>query len=422
MSPNQDTACQGGWYFWLFKTSLSSKTNKHISDEMKLFPFILSALSIFTASANSPFISKVFDFHPAPGQFVNEIPKIPSDATKEEVKDIVLEQIGGDRNPGMISLGAYGGYVIFSFDHPVVNVKGEYDFKIYGNSFVSDLNSGGGSCEPGIIMVSEDVNGNGLPDDPWYEIAGSEHNNPSTFKGFRITYHKPSADHEAVPDEKNPAITDKEYIRFTTNQTGYETGYVQRNSFHSQSYWPEWLGMDTLEFEGTRLPDNGENQGKDGTEYWVLKFFEWGYADNLPNAKDPGIKIEWAVDSTGNPKHLDKVDFIKVYCAESQSCGWLGETSTEVCGAEDLHPDAVYYDGVESIRTDKEVLFVITASRNAVCIRTSLEATPFEIYSTSGMKITGGMLHSGDNRIATDGLSRGIYVLRTAGRSLKFTI
>ena len=31
---------------------------------------------------------------------------------------------------------------------------------------------------------------------------------------------------------------------------------------------------------------------------------------------------------------------MKVYNAVLQQCGWLGETSTEVCGAFDLHPDA----------------------------------------------------------------------------------
>ena len=29
----------------------------------------------------------------------------------------------------------------------------------------------GGSAEPGIVFVSKDVNGNGEPDDEWYELA-----------------------------------------------------------------------------------------------------------------------------------------------------------------------------------------------------------------------------------------------------------
>ena len=47
------------------------------------------------------------------------------------------------------------------------------------------------------------------------------------------------------------------------------------------------------------------------------------------------------MNDDGTPKELKKIDFVKVYCAVLQQCGWLGETSTEVCGAIDLHPDAV---------------------------------------------------------------------------------
>ena len=40
-------------------------------------------------------------------------------------------------------------------------------FAIQGNAFDS-------SNEPGIVWVMQDVNGNGLPDDEWYELRGSE--------------------------------------------------------------------------------------------------------------------------------------------------------------------------------------------------------------------------------------------------------
>ena len=37
---------------------------------------------------------------------------------------------------------------------------------------------------------------------------------------------------------------------------------------------------------------------------------------------------------------MHKVYFIKVYSALTQKCGWLGDTSTEVRGGIDIHPDA----------------------------------------------------------------------------------
>ena len=54
--------------------------------------------------------------------------------------------------------------------------------------------------------------------------------------------------------------------------------------------------------------------------------------------------IGWAVDSLGNPVHLPGVDFIRVYTGVNQQCGWLGETSTELSRAEDLHvEDQTHY-------------------------------------------------------------------------------
>ena len=52
-------------------------------------------------------------------------------------------------------------------------------------------------------------------------------------------------------------------------------------------------------------------------------------------------KIQWAVDENGNHVDLPYIDFIKIYSGVNQYCGWLGETSTEIGGGFDFHPDAV---------------------------------------------------------------------------------
>ena len=49
------------------------------------------------------------------------------------------------------------------------------------------------------------------------------------------------------------------------------------------------------------------------------------------------MQIDWAIDAKGNKVHLPGIDFVKVYNGLNQQCGWLGETSTEVMGAIDLH-------------------------------------------------------------------------------------
>lgn len=140
----------------------------------------------------SPYIAKVYEFCPAPGQFVNDMPRYAEGDTYEDMIRKVEESICGTTEV-MVSLGAYGGYVTFGFDHTVVNVPGEYDFRIWGNAFY-ELNKPeekGGSAEPGIVYVSYDVNCNGKPDDAWYELAGSEYYKPETLHDYTITYAKP---------------------------------------------------------------------------------------------------------------------------------------------------------------------------------------------------------------------------------------
>lgn len=317
---------------------------------------LLLAISV-TASANNPYINKVYDFCPAPGQFVNVMPEYDDGDTKDDILLKVEEQICGNEidgaNPGMISLGAYGGYVVFGFDHSVVNVPGEYDFKIYGNAFKANNSTTGGSCEPGIVMVSRDTNNDGYPNDEWYELAGSEYFNAATVHKYSITYYRPDADRAANvdPDPNYQYINDRTYIKWEDNTPA--EGYVMRNVYHSQSYWPEWLDDATLTFEGALLPANSHDSSGTGTNY-VQSFYDWGYADNQPNATDPGFKIDWAVDADGNTVQLESIDFVKVYSAINQYCGWIGETSTEVCGAEDLHPDA-QSTSVDNIIVDNTV-------------------------------------------------------------------
>ena len=288
---------------------------------------------------HSPYISKVFDFLPAVGQFTNKLPPYVKGDTHADMVRKAEEQIKGPKPKGMISLGGFGGYVVFGFDHAVPNKKGFRDFRILANAFWAAANPNGeasargGSCEPGAIMVSYDLNKNGLPDDPWFEIAGSEQKR--SISNYKITYHKPDPDKEAVKDSDRGYATDVEYIQWEDNKGG--KGFKEKNQFHNQSYYPEWVEKEELSFTGRLLPKNAIDESGVGN-YWVLYSFSYGYADNAPNNDDESaIDIDWAVDSKGNPVHLPAIHFVKVYTGVNQEAGWLGETSTEVSGAYDLH-------------------------------------------------------------------------------------
>lgn len=295
-----------------------------------------------TVMAVSPFISEVYDYLPAPGQFVNLLPETDETDTPASVLAKVKEEICGEATPGVITLGGFGGYVIFGFDHPVVNLPGEYDFKIYGNATISSSQPYGGSCEPGVVWVSVDENGNGLPDDRWYQLAGSEYNNAATIHNISITYRR------------------EKPVSWSTDNPARPEGTVPQNQFHPQSYWPLWITDNELTFSGTTLlPDNAVDVSGNSS-YWVLAAYEYGYADNLPNNQDKGFDLSWAVNPDGTPASLSHIDFVKVQTGVLQIAGWLGEVSTEVCGAEDLHPEASSVIAIDSDSKDDAITAIYT--------------------------------------------------------------
>jgi len=168
------------------------------------------------------------------------MPEYREGDTAETMRQKAEEAIAGKMQSG-VSLGAYGGYITFGFDHTVVNVPGEYDIRIDGNSFNSAAHPGvdGGSSEPGIIMVMFDENQNGKPDDKWYEIDKNPwYTDEAATYGYEITYHRPAPDHVPTPGEGNDsALTDMTYIKWEDNRG--QTDYVYKNKFHDQDYYPK---------------------------------------------------------------------------------------------------------------------------------------------------------------------------------------
>ena len=268
------------------------------------------------AEEKHQYIQAVDEYVPAPGQFVNTLPEATADDTPQSMAQKCTERLAGGAGQ-LVTLGAFGGYITFHFDHPVKNVQGERDFAVWGNAYT-------GNSEPGIVMVSVDANGNGLPDDEWYELSGSADTDSvgKVVYDYQVTYTK----------------TPMQDVPWQDNQG--QSGVVARNDFHQQEYFPLWLGNE-LTLKGTLLPPNGRDEGTNGTPYYVLQALRYGYVDNYPNSNREGCSfdISWAVDHQRQPVSLTHVDFIRVYSAQLQQCGWLGETSTEITGAEDLHPD-----------------------------------------------------------------------------------
>lgn len=287
----------------------------------------------------SPYITRVLEYLPGAGQFVNELPTYEPGDTEETMRAKVLDVIGG-KGDGFITLGGWGGYVTVGFDHTIENKAGLRDFRVLGNAF---SNFG---TEPGIIYVAYDRNKNGRPDpEEWYEIAGQAHRELSSipwlqeqrqrgkdvafYRDYEVTYHRPTS-------EGQPQTDIPHYIRWTDNKGG--SGYLHKNSFHSQSYYPAWLTTPTYTLRGTRLPQNGYNSQTDDNPYFLLLSFAYGYADTALNDDDESaIDIAWAIDRHGKAANLPGVDFIRIQTGILQDNGWIGECSTEVAGIHDLH-------------------------------------------------------------------------------------
>lgn len=323
-------------YIFLTDEEGSHQVRFDILDDSTPLSYTFTVNVVHEEVEYSPYISRVYEYRPAPGQFINEMPLYEDGDTEADMVRKAEESLSGT-NDIMVSLGGYGGYVTFGFDHTVINHPSAADFRIWGNCFYELLQPDrrGGSAEPGIVMVSYDTNCNGLPDDEWYELAGSEYHSPATLHHYSITYHRPDPARTPVPDDDN-SISDSCYIRWSDNRAA--TGYMPKNIFHQQDYYPRWSTSPTLSFSGTLLAPNAADISGRGT-YYVLYSYPWGYADNHPNeyAELNSFDISNAVDSLGNHVRLPGADFVRVYTGVNQYCGWIGETSTEICRAQDLH-------------------------------------------------------------------------------------
>ncbi|MDR0205840.1 MAG: T9SS type A sorting domain-containing protein [Bacteroidales bacterium] len=376
---------------------------------------ILMLLTIFISInhldfAQSPYIYKVFEFCPAPGQFVNVYPKYNEGDTYEVMLGKVENEIVGIKK-GLVSLGAYGGYIVFGFDHLVENIPGKYDFKIWGNAYYLNSNPPPGvlpygSCEPGIVMVSYDANGNGIPDDPWYELAGSEYHKPQTIKNYEITYYQPDSTKILTPNPALPFLSDTSYIRWTDNQEN--SGFLAKNKSHNYSYYPLWISEDSLVYEGTKLANNGQNT--DGIGHFYIQYaYPFGYADNHPNENiRSNFDIDRAVDVNGNKVNLPGIHFVKVYTGVNQYCGLWGETSTEIVGAEDFHIQGVEID-VLAVKTELFHEARVYYSERELYIE-NLEGSSGKIYNINGQVLDSFNINSGKEKY-TINLISGVYFL-----------
>jgi hypothetical protein len=250
------------------------------------------------------------EFSPAPGQFVGvgngySNPSISGLGSKSEAEVIGIAQeymdgirtFNNEPSDGrLFSLGGWGGYYTVYFDHSVPNKSGA-DIDIDGNYDVAHM------AEPGIVWVSQDLNGDGKPNEIWYRIPGAQTQaNPR----HAIAYFKPD---DAIG--KTSAL-------WIDNAGG--SGFYGYNA-NGNDYFPYHLtagGGRYVMFTGTLLEDNSNLNG---------------YVD----AGTINFNLDDAVDAAGQPVSLSHIDFVKVQTGLHKDDGVSGEYSTESGIPVDLH-------------------------------------------------------------------------------------
>ncbi len=313
---------------------------------------VTEQFAVVVAGQQFGYITEVLQYKPAPGQFINKAPwGLPESA----------QSIIGGIN-GSLSLGAYGGFVVFRFEDAVYNHPDNpygVDFIIFGNPLPH-------WSEPGIVWVMQDENGNGQPDGTWYQLAGSDYFFSNTIHNYDVTYMNPGSDvAEDVPWYDNYG----------------NTGFIKTIGAHEQPHYPKsdlFPEIDPIEYtlSGSRI------EGAVDLSYPAMIQSHrraFGYADNqvrgtapfhvpdnpytpeVTNAGGDGFDISWAVDENGNYVDIDKIHFIKVQTGVLANAAWMGEVSTEITGAVTVLPDTDI-TGVMDLIVIKDIPVEITES------------------------------------------------------------
>lgn len=293
------------------------------------FSTLYLLISMCSLVSQAQYIKTVHSYLPAPGQYSN---------SEQIGRPAAGQSIVGKLN-GLVSLGGFGGYIVVGFENSIENDPANpygVDFTIFGNATST-------WSEAGIVQVMRDDNGNKMPDDTWYEIAGSDHFFRSTKTKYQITYQNPG----------DGLVAD---ISWSDNLG--QLGTMKANSYHQQPYYPmsayfPEVNTFQLTLSGTLLIGNIDLSS---TTQVLVSHRAFGYADNtkilsltenLPDnpytdeiegSGGDAIDISWARDANGKYVELDKIDFIRIYTGMNDIAGWLGEISTEIAGIRDVAP------------------------------------------------------------------------------------
>ena len=330
----------------------------------------------------SSYIADVLEYQPAPGRNVNYSLGYTNHAPSsyQDLLASCKSVICGPKINKSISLGGFGGYVVFSFDHTIINVPNVPDFEIFSNIVLTGDPAADPSKEkilsnscPGVVWVAFDANNNGKPDEEeWYElfypVEPSTPNPLHLLRNVSITYTRNTPSNLTGAALDSAEAREYKFVDPIRWQLTYPTqqleayvpttlpkmeGFIPKlitdvdnTTAKSREYWPLWRENDKeITLKGTLLAPNGVEKWNRVTtatgehlqvisSLWVLP---GTYAHNIPAT---AFDISHAIDKDGNPVNLPGVQFVKVQTGVNLQLGHFGASCTEIQGARDLHMDA----------------------------------------------------------------------------------
>jgi len=305
------TETSANWGTWEFDANVSRIFDAFTGRYYRQVPLIVARGTDSDGNTGKPmglnefFANAVYSFIPAPGEFVNN----PNYSDPEVVLGApYVNAIGSD--PGEeVSLGGFGGSIVFRFYKPLINDPDNplgKDLIVYGNAFATNGDGTKVYKEPGYVEVMEDTNGNGLPDDKWHLIPGSHLNPPITRLEKTWTMSDKDYPLPTIYPDYPTSVTMEAFELPAIVLLDPTNGYVD-----STPMYPEGDGR------SFNTPDDPDTPGVDEGSCG-------GDAIDLEGAVDP---------DTGAPASITQVDFIRIVNGLDIVDGSLGRKGPELKGA-----------------------------------------------------------------------------------------
>ena len=307
-------------------------------------------------ASGGDFADFVVSYVPAPGQFING--EVSDGSSFNDPSAALGPPTGGGLvspdNSGVVTLGGFGGEIVLGFDETVeddpLNPMG-IDAIVYGNAFWVGSSGEVRWAEAGVIEISLDVNRNGLADDAWYVIPGSDIDGENPLGVFEVMVWDddpgtavPPLDVSLYPDPllypgigssyetggfRLPLVFDGLTL---SNAASDEPGVVER-------YWGYADVSPTLELGDVDADGVVEDAGVDPGVFYTRPDNRYEVGVSGGSGGGDGFDIGEAVDpATGERAGLRGFDFVRIRTASGVAVGVFGEKSVEVDAVADVRP------------------------------------------------------------------------------------